>query len=70
MLELVEGGLDHRPQLREVAGGGGDLSGDRDLLLVDDGLGVVALDVAAVAFIRRESGSVTFTSPAGIGGGM
>jgi hypothetical protein len=50
LLELAEGGLDHRSQMREVAGGGSDLRRDRDLLLVHDGLGVVALDVAAVAF--------------------
>ena len=50
VLQLAEGGLDHRSQLREIAGGGGDLGGDRDLLLVDNSLGVIALDVAAVAF--------------------
>jgi hypothetical protein len=70
LLELAECGLDHRPQVREVAGGGADLCGDHDLLLVDDRLRVVALDVAAVALHRRESGSVTFTSPGGIAGGV
>jgi hypothetical protein len=49
LLELADRGLDHRPQVREVACGGADLCGDHDLLLVDDRLRVVALDVAAVA---------------------
>ena len=56
-------------QVREVTGVVGDLRRDHDLLLVDDRLGVVALDVAAVAFHPLESGSVTLTSPCGISGG-
>ena len=40
-------GVDHWAEMSEVWRVGIDLRGDHDLVLVDDGLGVVALDVAA-----------------------
>jgi hypothetical protein len=45
LLEFLERCLDHRAQVREVAGRGADLCGDHDLLLVDDRPRVVSLDV-------------------------
>ncbi len=47
----------------EVRGGGHHLGRDHDLMLVGDGLRVVALDEPFVSpFTTRESGSVTLTT--------
>ncbi|HWD65741.1 MAG TPA: hypothetical protein VG405_11255 [Solirubrobacteraceae bacterium] len=49
-LELADRGGDHRVEVGEVTWGVGDLRGDHDLSLINDGLGVVALHVAEVRF--------------------
>jgi hypothetical protein len=46
-VELALGRLNHRLQVPEVRGACAHLGGEHDLLLVHDGLGVVALRVAA-----------------------
>jgi hypothetical protein len=45
--QLVAGRGQHRREVPEVRGGGHDLGGDDQVLLVADRLGVVALDLAA-----------------------
>src|SRR3954469_9328797 len=47
VLHLAAGGVEHRLEVAEVAAGGHDLGGEDDLVLVGDGLGVVALDETA-----------------------
>ena len=49
-LKLAARGVEHRLEVTEVTAGGLDLGGDDDLVLVGDGLGVVALDEAAQSF--------------------
>ena len=46
-LQLALGGVEHRLEVAEVRCGGHDLGGDDDLMLVGDGLGVVALNPTA-----------------------
>ena len=46
-VQFVLGGVEHRFQVPEVGADGRDLGGQDDLVLVGDGLGVVALDPAA-----------------------
>ena len=64
------GGVEHRLQVPEVGADGLDLGGQDDLLLVGDGLGVVALHPAAQPLDDLESGSVTLTRPSGVAGGV
>jgi hypothetical protein len=42
-VQLALSGIEHRLQMPEVRGDGHDFGGDDDLVLVGDGLGVVAL---------------------------
>jgi hypothetical protein len=46
-LELALGGVEHRLQMPEVRRGGHHFGRDHDLVLVGDGLGVVALNEPA-----------------------
>jgi hypothetical protein len=46
-VQFVLGGVEHRFQVPEVGADGGDFGGQDDLVLVGDGLGVVALDPSA-----------------------
>src|SRR3954451_2760208 len=46
-LKLAARGVEHRLEVPEVAAGGHDLGGEDDLVLIGDGLGVVALDETA-----------------------
>src|SRR5204863_949586 len=48
--KLAAGGVEHRLEVSEISAGGLDLGGDDDLVLVGDGLRVVALDEPAQAF--------------------
>ena len=47
--ELAFGGVEHRLEVSEVGADGLDLGGQNDLVLVGDGLRVVALQEAAQA---------------------
>jgi hypothetical protein len=47
--QFVLRGVEHRFQVPEVRGDGHDLGGNHDLVLVGDGLGVIALQEPAPA---------------------
>jgi hypothetical protein len=53
----------------EVGADGLDLGGQDDLVLVGDGLGVVACKKPRKPLTTRESGSVTSMRPSGVAGG-
>jgi hypothetical protein len=46
-VQLAPGGVEHRLEVPEVTARGHHLGGEDDLMLVGDGLGVVALDEPA-----------------------
>jgi hypothetical protein len=66
--ELALGGADRRLEVAGVGGVGVELRGNDDLVLVADGLRVVALQVAARGLDVARVGSVVLTLPAGVAG--
>jgi len=67
--QLALGRADHRFKVAEIRRVGVELGGEDDLALVADGLGVVALHVAARRLDVAQSGSLTLALPAGDAGG-
>jgi hypothetical protein len=69
-VELAAGCIQHGLQKPEVRGGGHDLGGEDDLVLVGDGLRVVAWRNPRRPLTTRESGSVVLMRPSGVAGGV